>query len=137
MWSRGALFALTLLAPLAACKRQNAYVAPPPAQVGVAQPLRQPFTPYLETTGNTVAYTQVNAPFDGLVSEHLASVGELVGQSGPTKLATLVQLDPIYVNFNVSEQDVLRIREMVRALGIKPAEAINKIAVEVGLMTEK
>ena len=26
------------------------------------------------------------------------------------RLATIVQLDPIYVNFNVSEQDVLRIR---------------------------
>ncbi len=50
------------------------------------------------------------APFDGIVSAHLVSVGELVGAASPTQLATIVQLDPIYVNFNVSEQDVLRIR---------------------------
>ena len=52
----------------------------------------------------------MTAPFDGIVSAHLVSVGELVGAASPTQLATIVQLDPIYVNFNVSEQDVLRIR---------------------------
>src|SRR5216683_2001011 len=53
-------------------------------------------------------YTNVVAPFDGIVSAHLVSVGELVGASSPTQLATIVQLDPIYVNFNVNEQGVLR-----------------------------
>src|SRR3954464_1060194 len=56
-------------------------------------------------------YTNVAAPFDGMVSAHLVSVGELVGAASPTQLATVVQLDPIYGNFNVNEQDVLRIRE--------------------------
>ena len=60
-------------------------------------------------------YTKVMAPFDGIVSAHLVSVGELVGVSSPTQLATIVQLDPIYVNFNVNEQDVLRIRDEARA----------------------
>src|SRR6185295_9747520 len=55
-------------------------------------------------------YTKVAAPFDGIVSAHLASVGELVGVASPTQLATIVAHDPIYVNFNVNEQDVLRIR---------------------------
>jgi RND family efflux transporter MFP subunit len=56
-------------------------------------------------------YTNVAAPFDGVVSAHLVSVGELVGASSPTQLATIVALDPIWVNFNVNEQDVLRIRD--------------------------
>lgn len=56
------------------------------------------------------SYTNVIAPFDGVVSARLVSIGELVGASSPTQLATIVQLDPIYVNFNVNEQDVLRIR---------------------------
>ncbi len=43
-------------------------------------------------------YTNVVAPFDGIVSAHLVSVGELVGASSPTQLATIVQLDPIYVS---------------------------------------
>ena len=54
------------------------------------------------------------APFDGIVSAHLVSVGELVGAASPTQLATIVQLDPIYVNFTVNEQDVLRIRAEAR-----------------------
>ena len=59
-------------------------------------------------------YTNVMAPFDGIVSAHLVSVGELVGASSPTQLATIVQLNPIYVNFTVNEQDVLRFREEAR-----------------------
>src|SRR5271154_3142368 len=40
-------------------------------------------------------YTNVTAPFDGIVSAHLVSVGELVGAaSPPTQLATIVALDP-------------------------------------------
>ena len=56
------------------------------------------------------SYTNVVAPFDGIVTAHLISVGELVGATSPTQLATIVQFEPIYVNFNVNEQDVLRIR---------------------------
>src|SRR6478672_2283927 len=63
-------------------------------------------------------YTTVAAPFDGTVSRHLVSIGELVGAASPTHLATIVQLDPIYVNFNVSEQDVLRIRAEARRRGL-------------------
>jgi RND family efflux transporter MFP subunit len=80
-------------------------------------------------------YTNVVAPFDGVVSAHLVSVGELVGASSPTQLATIVALDPIYVNFNVSEQDVLRIREEARRRGMTPND-LKQFPVEVGLQTE-
>src|SRR6202795_1494133 len=65
-------------------------------------------------------YTNVVAPFDGVVSAHLVSVGELVGAASPTQLATIVALDPIYVNFNVNEQDVLRIRAEAIRRGLTP-----------------
>ena len=80
-------------------------------------------------------YTNVAAPFDGIVSNHLVTVGELVGVASPTQLATIVQLDPIYVNFNVNEQDVLRVREEARRRGISVDE-IRQLPVEVGLQTE-
>lgn len=80
-------------------------------------------------------YTNVVAPFDGIVSAHLVSVGELVGASSPTQLATIVALDPIYVNFNVNEQDVLRIREEARKRGLTPSD-LRQLPVEVGLQTE-
>ena len=51
------------------------------------------------------------APFDGIVTNHLVDVGSLVGVSGPTKLATIVQTDPLYVYFNLSEPQVLTIKE--------------------------
>ncbi|HVY17487.1 MAG TPA: efflux RND transporter periplasmic adaptor subunit, partial [Rhodopila sp.] len=82
----------------------------------------------------TYSYTRVLAPFDGRVSAHLVSVGELVGTQ-PTKLATIVQMSPIYVNFSVSEQDVIRIRAQIRKEGMPP-EQIYKTPVEVGLQGE-
>jgi RND family efflux transporter MFP subunit len=80
-------------------------------------------------------YTNVTAPFDGIVTTHLASIGELVGVSSPTQLATIVALDPIYVNFNVNEQDVLRIREDARRRGMSVNE-LRQLPIEVGLQTE-
>jgi RND family efflux transporter MFP subunit len=80
-------------------------------------------------------YTNVVAPFDGIVTAHLASVGELVGANSPTQLATIVALDPIYLNFNVNEQDVLRIREEARRRGMTPSD-LRQLPVEVELQTE-
>jgi RND family efflux transporter MFP subunit len=233
------------LAAIAACKRENAYVPPPPSQVQVAKPLQQEVTPYLEVTGNAVAYNQVDlearvqgylqqisyqdgqpvkqadtlftiepapyeaqlqqaqatlastqadlvqaqaeyyrqstlgksdfasqsvvdqarakldsdkakiqndqagvtiaainlgytrvtAPFDGVVTAHQVSQGGLVGVTGPTKLATIVQLDPIYATFTVSEQQVLRIKQAMAERGLT-AKDIKDVPVEVGLMNE-
>jgi RND family efflux transporter MFP subunit len=80
-------------------------------------------------------YTNVTAPFDGIVSAHLVSIGELVGVSSPTQLASIVALDPIYVNFNVNEQDVLRIRAEAAKRGVTISE-LRQLPVEVGLQTE-
>jgi RND family efflux transporter MFP subunit len=80
-------------------------------------------------------YTNVVAPFDGIVSAHLVSVGELVGAASPTQLATIVQLDPIYVNFNVNEQDVLRVRAEAKRRGLTASD-LTQLPIEVGLQTE-
>ncbi len=230
----------------AACKKENTYAPPPPAEVGVSAPLKLHVTPYLESTGNTVAYNSVDlqarvegfvqeinykdgarvkkgdvlfviepapyeaklkqaqaqvqssqatlnqasaeynrqlalttkgyatasnldvqkaardtasaqlldnqagvsiaainlsycsvsAPFDGTVSAHQVSVGELVGVTGPTELASIVQLDPIYVTFNLSEQDVLRIRQALVAHNTT-IEKLGDIPIDIGLMTEQ
>jgi RND family efflux transporter MFP subunit len=80
-------------------------------------------------------YTKVTAPFDGVVSAHLVSVGELVGASSPTQLATIVAQDPIWVNFNVNEQDVQRFRAEARRKGLTQAD-IKNTPVEIGLQIE-
>jgi RND family efflux transporter MFP subunit len=80
-------------------------------------------------------YTKVTAPFDGIVSAHMVSVGELVGVSSPTQLATIVAMDPIYVNFTVNEQDVLRIRAEAARRGLTAAD-LKQFPIEIGLQTE-
>ncbi len=243
---RAALCAGLALLLLVGCRKRNTYVAPPPPKVGVALPVSRMVTPYLDATGSTVAYndvdlearvqgfvqridykdgqevkvgaplfviepapyeakqqqaqasleaaqaqyvqadaeyrrqaslgrsdfasqsavdqaratrdtdkanvanqqagvalasinlsyTRVVAPFAGVVTQHLVSVGELVGVTGPTKLASIVQLSPIYVTFSISEQDVQRIRaDLVRA-GLTVAD-LGKVPAEVGLTTEQ
>jgi RND family efflux transporter MFP subunit len=84
-----------------------------------------------------LGYTKVIAPFDGIVTNHLVSVGELVGSSAATKLASIIKLDPIYVNFNMNEQQVLDIRAKLRAAGVTPGEDIKRVPIEIGLMTEE
>lgn len=83
-----------------------------------------------------LGYTKVTAPFDGIVTYHLVSVGELVGSSTPTKLATIIKLDPIYVSFNMSEQQLLNIRGKLRAAGLGPDD-MKRVPIEIGLMTEE
>jgi RND family efflux transporter MFP subunit len=81
-----------------------------------------------------LSYTQVKAPFDGVATARLVSIGELVIAS-TTALATVVQLNPIYVNFNVSEKDVLRIRAAMAKRGMT-AQDLKKVPAEVGTQSE-
>ena len=82
-----------------------------------------------------LSYTNVVAPFDGVVSARQVSIGELVGASSPTVLATIVQLDPIWVNFNASERDVLTVRADLAKTGRTTADLIG-LPAEVALQTE-
>lgn len=57
-------------------------------------------------------FARVTAPFNGRIGAHLVSVGSLVsgsrgGATPTTLLATVVSLDPIYLDFDMSESDYL------------------------------
>ena len=84
----------------------------------------------------TLGYTTVSAPFDGIVTARKVSIGELVGGSHTSELATIVQINPIWVWFNLSERDVQRVRAQMAERGVNVTELINKVPVEVGLQTE-
>jgi len=81
-------------------------------------------------------YTRVVAPFDGVVTARQVSIGELVGGSGTQVLATIVQLDPIFVNFNASERDVLHVRDMLVKRG-QTAQNLLGSEVQVALQTDQ
>jgi RND family efflux transporter MFP subunit len=80
-------------------------------------------------------YTNVTAPFDGVVSARQVSIGQLVGATSATVLSTIVQIDPIYVNFTASERDVLQVRADLARAGRTTADLIGT-PVEIGLQTE-
>jgi RND family efflux transporter MFP subunit len=82
-----------------------------------------------------LGYTDVTAPFDGVVTARQVSIGQLVGANSPTTLATIVQLDPIWVTFNVSERDVLEVRAFLAKEGRTTATLLGT-PVDVGLQTD-
>src|SRR6478735_733804 len=63
-----------------------------------------------------LSYTQVRSPVSGVAGIALVRVGNLVGQDGPTLLTTVSQLDPIRVNFPMSEIDYVRFPERLKEL---------------------
>jgi RND family efflux transporter MFP subunit len=57
-------------------------------------------------------HTRITAPFTGQIGTHLVSVGNLIAgsraaSSPTTLLATIVSLDPIYLDFDMSEADYM------------------------------
>ena len=84
---------------------------------------------------DTIDYTEVRAPFDGIVSARLADVGALVGAGGPTKLASIYRNDPMYVSFAITEQQAILARSHTGKSGLGLKE-IAPIPVEVGMPTE-
>jgi RND family efflux transporter MFP subunit len=82
-----------------------------------------------------LSYTEVKAPFDGVVTARQVSIGQFVGAGATTELATIVQMNPVYVTFNVSEQNVQRIRAEMAKRGLTMQD-LKKIPVEVGLQSE-
>src|ERR1700723_1978637 len=94
----------------------------------------------LETPNINLGFTRVLAPFDGIVTNHQVDIGNLVGASGPTTLATIVQTDPIYVYFTLSEPQFLSIRRSNAKAGLPVSTAdlayLATIPVEIGLQDE-
>jgi RND family efflux transporter MFP subunit len=80
-----------------------------------------------------LSYTEVRAPFDGIVGKHLIDPGNVVGGGGQqTALAEITQLDPIYVVANLSEQQVLQIRQNLGQHRLTFAD-LHKVPVDAAL----
>lgn len=62
-----------------------------------------------------LGYTEVKAPIAGIIGRALKDPGTYV-EAGPSGLlATIQQLDPLYVTFSVSEQEILRWQRLLAA----------------------
>lgn len=83
-------------------------------------------------------FTQVTAPVSGRISAHRVSVGNLVtgGESGgSTLLTTIVSLDPIHFDFDMSEADFLAYQRAAAAGRLK-SNRDSGIVVSAHLMDE-
>jgi membrane fusion protein, multidrug efflux system len=75
-------------------------------------------------------FSHITAPFTGRIGQHLVSVGNLVsgsrgGASPTTLLATIVSLDPIHLDFDMSESDYLAWQNSNRGATPKADVAIS------------
>jgi membrane fusion protein, multidrug efflux system len=75
-------------------------------------------------------FSRVVAPFTGRIGAHLVSVGNLVsgsrgGTSPTTLLTTIVSLDPIFLDFDMSESDYLAYQQAMRGTAAPPDVAIS------------
>jgi len=61
----------------------------------------------LQDAERDLGYTRITSPINGLVSKAEIDQGNLVGADGATLLTTVVHDDPIYVEFEANERDIL------------------------------
>src|SRR6187551_1119342 len=87
----------------------------------------------VDTARINVVYTQVLSPITGRIGRALVTEGALVTSAQQNALATVQQLDPIYVDITQSSTDLLRLQ---RQLASGELVATDKHEAEVGLTLE-
>lgn len=80
----------------------QAQLASAQSQIGVAAAAVTAAKAQLETAELNLSYCTVVAPMDGLLGKSLASEGQMVGPGYTVALNTLVQTDPMWVQFSPS-----------------------------------
>jgi RND family efflux transporter MFP subunit len=98
-----------LLALAAGCGSQNQYVPPPPPEVTVSQPLRQPVVGYLEFTGTTQAIrtVQLTARVQGYLKKVLFNDGDPVRNG---QLLFLIEQDQYLARVQQAEGQVQQVK---------------------------
>lgn len=94
-------------------------------------------TAALQSAQLNLDFTQVKAPMAGRVSNRRVDIGNLVtGDPSSTLLTTIVALDPIYFEFDMSESDYLAYQRAVVA-GKLPSTRDNQTIVQTRLPDEQ
>ena len=65
----------------------------------------------LQTANIDLGYTKVTSPIDGRIGKSLVTEGALVSASNATQMATVQQLDRVYVDLTRSTSELARLRE--------------------------
>ncbi|MBC7416192.1 MAG: efflux RND transporter periplasmic adaptor subunit [Herminiimonas sp.] len=86
-----------------------------------------------QSAGLNLGYATVTAPIAGRIGRAQVTEGALVGQGEATPLATVQQIDPIFVNLTQSSTELLRLR---RAMDSGKLQSAGQNAARVTLVTE-
>jgi membrane fusion protein (multidrug efflux system) len=70
----------------------------------------------LQSAKLNLSYTEIRSPVPGVAGLAQVRVGNLVGQDGPTLLTTVSQVDPIRVNFPMSEVEYVKAADRLKQL---------------------
>lgn len=90
-------------------------------------------TAAVETAQLNLSYATVTAPIAGRIGRALVTEGALVGQGEVTPLATIQQIDPLYVNLTQSSAELLRLRH---ALANGQLDELSPEEAQITLVTE-
>lgn len=88
----------------------------------------------VRTAQLNLSYTRVTAPTTGRIGRSMVDVGNLVGAGEWTELTTIVQYDPVYAYFTISERDWVRYQA---GRGDNAAAEERKMPVHMGLAGRK
>lgn len=81
------------------------------AQLAVAEAAIKQAEANLLTARIDLDYTRIKAPVKGIVGRSLQNRGALVQTGINDLLTTLVQIDPVYINFGIPENDQVKFRK--------------------------
>ncbi len=82
----------------------------------------------VETARINLAYTKVTSPISGRIGASTVTEGALVQSGQTTAMATVQQLDPIYVDVTQSSNDFLRLKQELAAGTLKQVDGKAKVA---------
>lgn len=68
----------------------------------------------LDNAKLNLAWTKINSPIDGIAGDAKSQIGDLVGTT--TKMTTVSQVNPIWVNYNIAESAYLGVATRISAL---------------------
>ena len=60
-----------------------------------------------------LAYTTIDSPVDGQIGQVLKDVGNYISAAGSEPLVTILQTNPMYVRFPITEKEMLRFRKQI------------------------
>jgi len=85
-----------------------------------------------------LGYTEVKAPFDGVMGRHLIDVGNYLGNNPDgIKLAEIRQLSPLYLYFSMSETELLQLKRGNQAATQTAAMQVGQTPIYAALQGEE